>query len=102
MNWTVIKIPIISLCFRRLSSDGQGLQLIGFRHSVDLKQFPEDQMFSGTPSQLAYSFVLGKYWKWEVDYIGLAECILSLIASTPAIVKCKERGLYTWSSKPYR
>lgn len=80
------------------------MQLIDFQHSVDVRQFPEDQVFIGVPPQFTSNHALMEEqpWKWQVDYYGLALCLLSLISRNPGTVKNKQSGFYTWAQKPYK
>lgn len=82
---------------------GFGLRLIDFRRAIDTRQFPNDQMFVGTPPHLT-SIVMaeGQPWKWQLDYCGLALCILSLLTSNgglPVQMNQEKSGIYTCSKK---
>jgi hypothetical protein len=83
---------------------GFGLQLIDFRSAIDTRQFPDDQMFVGTPPHLGAIVMDGQPWKWQLDYYGLALCILSLIScrNGPLVMKKDAAGLYTCTKKLYR
>lgn len=79
------------------------MRLIDFRTAIDTKQFPEDQLFTGTPPHLPAVLMEGQPWKWQLDYCGLAVCIMSLISKyggAPVLVrKDASSGLYTCSKK---
>lgn len=84
------------------------LRLIDLKQSIDTRQFPDDQMFVGSPPSLSSSVINvdGKPWKWQVDYYGLALCILSLITQPnhAMVVKTELSPPYRWSDvcKPYK
>ncbi len=99
-------LGIYNFSFFSASPGGLGLYLIDFGKSIDTKQFSEDQLFSGLPvSDCPYSELIeGQAWKWQIDYYGLAACIISLIGKeskdTPGIVRNVETDLCTWSGRP--
>ena len=94
--------------FSRCSGpEGCGLHLIDFKQSIDTRQFPEDQMFSGTSPHASSSWcsevVEGRSWKWQLDYFGLALCLMALITKgVPGVAKSAESGRYVCSIKPLR
>ena len=82
---------------------GAGLCLIDFRQAVDTRQFPSDQMFVGAPLYATAHVVEGQPWKWQLDYHGLAFCIMSLVVSntSPSLTLIKDSsGFNTFSKNP--
>ncbi len=88
-----------------------GLCLTDLRHAIDTRQFAEEQLFVGVPplSALSASILMeGQPWKWQLDYNGLAMCLLPLIvgsdgaAAASLVRKCPQTGLFGLSTKPYK
>ena len=95
-----------SLCRTNLPARrGLGLRLIDFRAAIDTRQFPDDQMFTGTPPHLDAVVMDGQPWKWQLDYCGLAMCVISLISNRSGVLVMKRdasSGLYSCSKRLYK
>lgn len=74
------------------------------RHAIDTKQFPDDQLFVGNVPYLSANNIImeGQPWRWQVDYCGLALCLLALITQGRPPMVTRKGHLYTWANKPYK
>lgn len=76
------------------------------RRAIDTTLFPDDHVFFGGDLYLTANNIDmdNQTWKWQIDYYGLAACLLSLIAKpfNGRPMFTRENSLYTWSAKPFK